>query len=139
MTDAARTRLDVQAQLAAGAGLLTKLDASVRARGQTSVGDSAEYRTAVADAAAAAAVAAGFGHVDRALSLIEARTATESQLFVNSPAPNHYVPSLLPLGSLSYIGGPWQSYQKAPSAKAPPLARPQPSVPRACARRANRP
>jgi hypothetical protein len=39
--------------------------------------------------------------------------------------PASFIPSLLPMGSLSPIGGPWQRYAEAPSMVPAPRDRPQ--------------
>ena len=87
--------------------------------------DSAAYREEVAKAASAAAHSAGFGHVDRTLGLIERRLAEDDHAWPDLRAPPaSFVRTLLPVGTLSAIGGPWQLYATPPSATAPPRDRP---------------
>ena len=66
--------------------------------------------------------AVGLGHVDRTLQVYEQRMTQEQMWPDLRGPPAHLVPPLLPIGSLSLCGGPWQKYATAapPSRKASP-------------------
>lgn len=67
---------------------------------------------------------AGFGHVERALCHLEAREVEEHMWPDVRGPPEHFVTPLLPVGSLSITGGPWQRYEPSGTAAAPPRQRP---------------
>ena len=69
--------------------------------------------------------ATGFADVDRTLTALEQRIAEEHAWPDLRGPPTQFVKDLLPAGSLSVIGGPWQRYDPSATAVAPPLFRPK--------------